>query len=83
MAGQDGIDEQEGKLQAPWWVVVPPLELAHADVLADAFYEMGGNFIDTANNYQSEESERWVGEWMKARSSESHDRRDHMYAVGF
>ncbi len=28
------------------------------------FYENGGNFIDTANNYQFEESEKWIGEWM-------------------
>ncbi|KAI9865338.1 MAG: hypothetical protein M1824_003492 [Vezdaea acicularis] len=33
----------------------------------DYFYEQGGNFIDTANNYQSEESETWVGEWMAER----------------
>lgn len=26
----------------------------------------GGNFIDTANNYQAEESETWIGEWMAA-----------------
>ncbi|TLS28850.1 hypothetical protein PpBr36_01231 [Pyricularia pennisetigena] len=26
-----------------------------------------GNFIDTANNYQFEESEIWLGEWMKKR----------------
>ncbi|TLD12578.1 uncharacterized protein PgNI_03780 [Pyricularia grisea] len=26
-----------------------------------------GNFIDTANNYQFEESETWLGEWMKKR----------------
>lgn len=35
--------------------------------LLDAYYKAGGNIIDTANNYQSEESERWVGEWMKER----------------
>lgn len=27
----------------------------------------GGNFIDTASNYQNEESETWIGEWMKDR----------------
>lgn len=27
----------------------------------------GGNFIDTANNYQFQESEKWLGEWMKKR----------------
>lgn len=42
------------------------------DIL-DYFYESGGNFIDTANNYQKEESEKWIGEWMKKR-----DNRDQM-----
>lgn len=28
---------------------------------------MLGNFIDTANNYQFEESEKWLGEWMRKR----------------
>ncbi|KAI9041343.1 aldo/keto reductase [Aspergillus affinis] len=35
--------------------------------LLDAFYEAGGNFIDTANNYQHEESEKWIGEWLQKR----------------
>ncbi|KAI1431886.1 norsolorinic acid reductase [Xylaria sp. CBS 124048] len=35
--------------------------------ILDCFYENGGNFIDTANNYQFEESEIWLGEWMKKR----------------
>jgi aryl-alcohol dehydrogenase-like predicted oxidoreductase len=37
--------------------------------LLDAFYEAGGNFIDTANNYQNEQSEKWIGEWVKARKN--------------
>ncbi|KAL4796690.1 NADP-dependent oxidoreductase domain-containing protein [Aspergillus venezuelensis] len=37
--------------------------------LLDAFYESGGNFIDTANNYQQEESEKWIGEWMQKRGN--------------
>jgi aryl-alcohol dehydrogenase-like predicted oxidoreductase len=37
--------------------------------LLDAFYEAGGNFIDTASGYQNEQSEQWVGEWMKARGN--------------
>ncbi|EXJ76533.1 alcohol dehydrogenase [Cladophialophora psammophila CBS 110553] len=32
--------------------------------ILDHFYEMGGNFIDTANNYQAEQSETWIGEWL-------------------
>ncbi|OQD74698.1 hypothetical protein PENANT_c173G07002 [Penicillium antarcticum] len=37
--------------------------------LLDAFYEAGGNFIDTANNYQDEQSETWIGEWMAERNN--------------
>ncbi|KAF3071497.1 putative aryl-alcohol dehydrogenase AAD14 [Trichoderma lentiforme] len=37
--------------------------------LLDAYVQMGGNFIDTANNYQNEESEAWIGEWMAARGN--------------
>ncbi|EIM83812.1 Aldo/keto reductase [Stereum hirsutum FP-91666 SS1] len=37
--------------------------------LLDAYYEMGGNFVDTANNYQDEVSEEWVGEWMEQRGN--------------
>ena len=51
--------------------------------LLDAFVEAGGNFIDTANNYQDEESELWIGEWMK-----KNDNRDQMviatkYTTGY
>ncbi|KAF8579304.1 aryl-alcohol dehydrogenase AAD14 [Ramaria rubella] len=35
--------------------------------LLDAYYDAGGNFIDTANNYQDEQSEGWLGEWMEGR----------------
>lgn len=41
--------------------------------LLDAYYEGGGNFIDTANNYQNEQSETWIGEWMQ-----SHKNRDNI-----
>ncbi|ORX95710.1 NADP-dependent oxidoreductase domain-containing protein [Clohesyomyces aquaticus] len=37
--------------------------------MMDYFYEQGGNFIDTANNYQNEESETWIGEWMAERKN--------------
>lgn len=45
---------------------------------------MGGNFIDTANAYQAEESETCLGEWMV----QSPGRRDEMviatkYTAGF
>ncbi|KAH9980676.1 Aldo/keto reductase [Russula compacta] len=35
--------------------------------LLDAFFDLGGNFIDTANNYQDESSEQFVGEWAEKR----------------
>ena len=54
--------------------------------ILDFFYKSGGNFVDTANNYQvcllltkekfpaadsiqKEESEIWLGEWMKERNN--------------
>ncbi|KAI0449135.1 aryl-alcohol dehydrogenase [Xylaria acuta] len=37
--------------------------------LLDAYFQKGGNFIDTANNYQDEQSERWLGEWMASRKN--------------
>ncbi|KAL5498134.1 AAD14_4 [Sanghuangporus vaninii] len=35
--------------------------------LLDAFFDAGGNFIDTANNYQDETSEMFIGEWAEKR----------------
>ncbi|KAJ6449037.1 aryl-alcohol dehydrogenase [Mycena vitilis] len=35
--------------------------------LLDAFFDAGGNHIDTANAYQYGESERLIGEWAEAR----------------
>lgn len=35
--------------------------------LLDAFHAAGGNFIDTANNYQDQTSEQFIGEWMETR----------------
>jgi aryl-alcohol dehydrogenase-like predicted oxidoreductase len=37
--------------------------------LLDAFEDAGGNFIDTANNYQNEQSEEWIGEWMEKKQN--------------
>ncbi|RYO77076.1 hypothetical protein DL762_009498 [Monosporascus cannonballus] len=37
--------------------------------ILDFYYGQGGNFIDTANNYQAEESETWIGEWMRKRGN--------------
>ncbi|EJD50769.1 arylalcohol dehydrogenase [Auricularia subglabra TFB-10046 SS5] len=40
--------------------------------LLDAYYEAGGNFIDTANVYQDETSEQFIGEWMEKRKNRDH-----------
>ncbi|KAF2267219.1 Aldo/keto reductase [Lojkania enalia] len=37
--------------------------------ILDYFFHAGGNFIDTAVNYQFNESELWLGEWMEARKN--------------
>ncbi|KAJ5812697.1 hypothetical protein N7447_009720 [Penicillium robsamsonii] len=37
--------------------------------ILDAFFEQGGNFIDTANIYQLEESEKVIGSWMEQRGN--------------
>ncbi|PVH79115.1 norsolorinic acid reductase [Cadophora sp. DSE1049] len=38
-----------------------------SNAMLDTFYQNGGNFIDTAINYQKGESERAIGEWMAKR----------------
>ena len=40
-----------------------------ADTLLDAFFEQGGNFIDTANTYNQGESEELIGQWMEKRGT--------------
>jgi aryl-alcohol dehydrogenase-like predicted oxidoreductase len=37
--------------------------------ILDYFYSQGGNFIDTSCNYQNEQSETWIGEWMAERQN--------------
>ncbi|KAH9928004.1 Aldo/keto reductase [Epithele typhae] len=43
------------------------MDKASSFKLLDAFYDRGGNFIDTANAYQDESSEEFIGEWMEQR----------------
>lgn len=40
---------------------------AHA--LLEAYFALGGNFVDTSNTYNAEDSERLLGEWMEARGA--------------
>ncbi|KAF2201582.1 aryl-alcohol dehydrogenase [Delitschia confertaspora ATCC 74209] len=39
--------------------------------LLDTYYDLGGNFIDTANMYQGGQSEQWIGEWIQERGRRS------------
>ena len=41
--------------------------------LLDYFHAQGGNFIDTANNYQNEQSEKWIGEWLASKGPDFRD----------
>ncbi|KAF0323269.1 norsolorinic acid reductase [Colletotrichum asianum] len=40
-----------------------------AFAIMDHYYSQGGNFIDTANNYQLGQSEEWVAEWLASRGN--------------
>lgn len=40
--------------------------------LLDTFWDQGGNFIDTAGNYQDGTSEKFIGEWAEARGIRDH-----------
>lgn len=52
-----------------WSAFMGPMTKPQAFSLLDAFTAAGGNFIDTANCYQDDESEEWIGEWMEARQN--------------
>ncbi|KAK9490979.1 NADP-dependent oxidoreductase domain-containing protein [Lipomyces doorenjongii] len=52
-----------------WSHFMGRMDRAASFKLLDAYYEAGGNFIDTANNYQNEQSETWLGEWMSERKN--------------
>ena len=45
------------------------MDKASSFALLDAYYDAGGNFIDTANVYQEETSEAFIGEWMEQRGN--------------
>ncbi|QLQ78661.1 hypothetical protein HG537_0A09090 [Torulaspora globosa] len=56
-----------GSIGNAWSQALGSLTKERSFELLDAYYEAGGNFIDTANHYQNEESETWIGEWMESR----------------
>ncbi|KAF8264445.1 NADP-dependent oxidoreductase domain-containing protein [Lactarius quietus] len=43
------------------------MDKASSFKLLDAYFDAGGNFIDTANTYQDESSEAFIGEWAENR----------------
>ncbi|KAH2669864.1 hypothetical protein KXW18_005340 [Aspergillus fumigatus] len=52
-----------------WSSFMGTMNKEQAFALLDAYVAAGGNFIDTANAYQNEQSEAWIGEWMSARKN--------------
>ncbi|KAK3377924.1 aldo/keto reductase [Podospora didyma] len=52
-----------------WSSVMGVMNKENSFKLLDAFFDAGGNFIDTANSYQNEQSELWIGEWMAERGN--------------
>lgn len=52
-----------------WSQVMGMMDKESSFKILDAYVEAGGNFIDTANHYQDEQSETWVGEWMACRKN--------------
>ena len=44
-----------------------PLDEQNTFKLLDAYVAAGGNFIDTANGYQREQSETFIGNWLASR----------------
>ncbi|KKA22299.1 Aryl-alcohol dehydrogenase Aad14 [Rasamsonia emersonii CBS 393.64] len=52
-----------------WQSFMGSMDKEAAFKLLDYFFEAGGNFIDTSNNYQNGQSEAWIGEWMALRKN--------------
>ena len=52
-----------------WTEIMGSMNKEDSFKLLDAYFDAGGNFIDTANSYQHEQSETWIGEWMQKRGN--------------
>ncbi|KAI9729193.1 MAG: hypothetical protein M1834_007100 [Cirrosporium novae-zelandiae] len=52
-----------------WTAIMGETTETTARSIMDHFYDNGGNFIDTSNNYQDTQSETWIGQWMKDRGN--------------
>ncbi|KAK0497387.1 Aldo/keto reductase [Armillaria luteobubalina] len=50
-----------------WGVAFGTMNKESSFKLLDAYFDMGGNFIDSANNYQDGDSEKFIGEWAEQR----------------
>ncbi|KAL9095943.1 MAG: hypothetical protein Q9165_001941 [Trypethelium subeluteriae] len=50
-----------------WEIELGSMDKAASVKLLDEYVSSGGNFIDTANDYQDEESEAWLGEYFEKR----------------
>ncbi|KAF2794144.1 putative aryl-alcohol dehydrogenase Aad14 [Melanomma pulvis-pyrius CBS 109.77] len=50
-----------------WESELGSMDKAASFKLLDEYVSSGGNFIDTANDYQDEESEAWLGEYFEKR----------------
>lgn len=55
------------------WPQLGAISKDDAFKLMDAAFDDGMNYFDSANVYQKEESEIWIGEWMKKRGESSQD----------
>ncbi|KAJ3055013.1 hypothetical protein HK097_000092 [Rhizophlyctis rosea] len=51
------------------WELMRDTTKNEAFSIMDRYFSMGGNFIDTANNYQNGQSEQWIGECMEERKN--------------
>jgi len=53
----------------PQWKWTPAMDQSDVEKILDYYTSKGGNFIDTANNYNMGISEQWIGEWMVKRGN--------------
>ena len=54
-------------LGTAWGPITGATTKEEAFKLLDAYYEAGGNFVDTANMYHDGQSEEYIGEWIESR----------------
>ena len=50
-----------------WQPMMGSIDKSTVFEILDFYRSQGGNFIDLANNYQDEQAETWIGEWMESR----------------